>query len=290
MIPQAVGQGGSLGLMIGGVIVGGAIVAALLAPWIAPADPNLQGALVTERLIGPSAGHMMGTDHFARDVFSRLLFGARISLLIGVGAVLVSAVVGTLVGAVAGFAGGRVDSVLMRGVDMVLAFPRLVLLIVLVALFEPSLGLIVLVIGLTQWPVTARLVRGEVLSLKSRDFVTAARVLGISESRILLRHIIPNALPPVLVVAALGVGHAILLEAGLSFLGIGVQAPTASWGGMVSDGRNYLLDAWWLSTFPGLAIVLVVTGFNLLGDGLRDRLDPTGAARAIRGHGSDTGS
>ncbi len=263
-------------------------MAALLAPWIAPVDPDLQGALLTERLVGPSATHLLGTDQFARDVFSRLLFGARISLVIGVGAVFVSALVGTLVGGLAGFAGGRVDGLIMRGVDMVLAFPRLVLLIVLVALFEPSLGLIVLVIGLTQWPTTARLVRGEVLSLKSRDFVTAARVLGIPEARIFLRHILPNALPPVLVVAALGVGRAILLEAGLSFLGIGVQPPTASWGSMVSDGRNYLLDAWWLSTFPGLAIVLVVIGFNLLGDGLRDRLDPTGVTRTVSSDGSGT--
>lgn len=212
-------------------------------------------------------------------MFSRLLYGARISFLIGVGAVLVSATIGTLVGGIAGFMGGHVDTLVMRGVDIIIAIPRLVLLIVLVALFQPSLGLIVLVIGITQWPTTARLVRSEVLSLKSRDFITAARVLGISESRILLRHILPNALPPVLVIAALGVGHAILLEAGLSYLGLGVQPPTASWGSMISDGRNYLLDAWWLSTFPGLAIVMVVIGFNLLGDALRVRLDPTGVTR-----------
>lgn len=269
----------TLGLRVGASIVGGAVLLALLAPLIAPADPNLQGALLTERLLSPSWTHLLGTDHFARDVLSRLLYGARISLMIGVGAVMVSALVGIFIGSLAGFLGGKVDAALMRFVDMILAFPRLVLLIVLVALFEPSLGLIVLVIGLTQWPNVARLVRGEVLSLRQRDFVTAARVLGIPESRILIRHILPNALPPVFVIAALGVGRAILLEAGLSYLGIGIQPPAASWGSMIADGRNYLLDAWWLSTFPGLAIVAVVIGFNLLGDGLRDRMDPNGVTR-----------
>ncbi|HKK92576.1 MAG TPA: ABC transporter permease, partial [Longimicrobiales bacterium] len=216
----------------------------------------------------------LGTDHFARDIFSRMLYGARVSLSIGFIAVAISATLGTLVGAVAGYVGGWVDSVLMRTVDVVISFPRLILLITIIAVFQPSIFLIVVVLGLTQWPGTARLVRGEVLSLREREFVQAAEVLGFSRIRILARHLIPNALVPVIVAATLGIGNTIVLEAGLSFLGLGVQPPTPSWGTMVADGRNFLTRAWWLSTFPGLAIVIVVLAFNLVGDGLRDALDP----------------
>lgn len=247
---------------------------ALLTPYLAPYDPTLQGDLLEERLLAPSAAHPLGTDRFARDVLSRLLFGARISLSIGFIAVGISVTLGTLLGAVAGYVGGKVDTVIMRFVDMVLSFPRLVLLITIIAVFEPSIFLIVIVLGLTQWPGTTRIVRGEVLSLRERDFVHAARALGLSRTRIVLRHLIPNALAPVIVAATLGIGNTIVLEAGLSFLGMGVQPPTPSWGTMVATGRNNLVDAWWISTFSGLAIVVTVLAFNLVGDGLRDALDP----------------
>ncbi|HSH75383.1 MAG TPA: ABC transporter permease, partial [Longimicrobiales bacterium] len=247
---------------------------ALLTPLIAPYDPAFQGDLLTERYVGISATHPLGTDQFARDILSRLLYGTRISLLIGFVAVSISVTIGTLLGAIAGFVGGAIDGAIMRFVDMVISFPRLVLLITIIALFEPSIFLITAVLGLTLWPSTARIVRGEVLSLREREFVQAARALGYSKRRIILRHLIPNALAPVIVAATLGIGNTIVLEAGLSFLGLGVQPPTPSWGTMVADGRNVLLNAWWLSTFPGLAIVFTVLSFNLVGDGLRDALDP----------------
>lgn len=247
---------------------------ALLTPFLAPFEPNAQGSLTGARFLPPSGVHLLGTDNLARDVLSRLLYGARISLSIGLVAVGISVTLGTVLGAVAGYVGGVVDGVIMRLVDMVLAFPRLVLLIAVVALFQPSLFVIVTVLALTLWPSTARLVRGEVLSLREREFVVAAEALGYSRRRILLRHLIPNALGPVIVAATLGVGDTIVLEAGLSFLGLGIQAPTASWGSMVDAGRVDLLGAWWISTFPGLAIVLTVLAFNLVGDGLRDALDP----------------
>jgi peptide/nickel transport system permease protein len=249
-------------------------VTALVTPLVSPYDPAAQGDLLAERLVGLSGAHPLGTDQFARDVLSRLLYGARISLVIGFVAVGISVTVGTLLGAIAGFIGGWVDTAIMRFVDMVISFPSLVLLITLIALFEPSIFLIIAVLGLTLWQGTARIVRGEVLSLREREFVQAATALGFSKKRIILRHLIPNALGPVIVAATLGIGNTIVLEAGLSFLGLGVQPPTASWGTMVADGRNVLLNAWWLSTFPGLAIVFTVLSFNLVGDGLRDALDP----------------
>ncbi len=255
------------------VIVGLYLVAAI-TPLIAPYDPTFQGGLLTERLVGPSAAHLLGTDQYARDVLSRLLYGARISLSIGFVAVGIAVTVGTLLGAIAGYLGGMVDSVIMRFVDMVISFPRLVLLITVIALFEPSIFLITAVLGLTLWPGTARIVRAEVLTLREREFIQAARGLGYSKRRIILRHLIPNALGPVIVAATLGIGDTIVLEAGLSFLGLGVQPPTPSWGTMVADGRLNLLNAWWLSTYPGLAIVFTVLSFNLVGDGLRDALDP----------------
>ncbi len=262
--------------LLGLVTILGFFLVAALAPLISPYEPELQADLVRDRLLPPSAVHPLGTDQFARDVLSRILYGARVSLGIGVVAVTMSVTLGTLLGALAGYAGGKVDGAVMRLVDVVISFPRLVLLITVVAFFEPSLLLVVLVLGLTQWPQTARMVRGEVLGLREREFVLAARALGYSGTRVVLRHLVPNALAPVIVAATLGVGNTIVLEAGLSFLGLGVQPPTPSWGSMVADGRSVLLGSWWLSTFPGLAIVLCVLGFNLMGEGLRDALDPRG--------------
>ncbi len=260
--------------VLGLMAIGAFYVLALLTPLLAPFDPTFQGNLITERLLAPSLVHPLGTDNFARDVLSRLLYGARISLTIGFVAVGISVTIGTLLGAIAGYLGGFVDTVVMRVVDVVISFPRLVLLITIIAVFEPSIFLIIAVLGLTLWPGTARIVRGEVLSLREREFIEAARSLGYSRRRIILRHLIPNTLGPVIVAATLGIGDTIVLEAGLSFLGLGVQPPTPSWGTMVAHGRSDLLGAWWISTFAGLAIVLTVLSFNLVGDGLRDALDP----------------
>lgn len=260
--------------VLGSTIIVAFYLVALITPLIAPHDPNMQFDLVRERLVPMSAKFPLGTDHLARDILSRLLYGARISLTIGFLAVAISVSLGTLLGAVAGFFGGWVDTLIMRFVDMMISFPRLILLITIIALFEASIFLIVAVLGLTLWPATARLVRSEVLSLREREFVHAAEALGYSKRRIVFRHLVPNALGPVIVAATLGIGNTIVLEAGLSFLGLGVQPPTASWGTMVADGRNELINAWWLATFPGLAIVFTVLAFNLVGDGLRDALDP----------------
>jgi peptide/nickel transport system permease protein len=248
---------------------------ALVAPLISPHDPTVQNSLTTQRMLAPGGVFPLGTDGLARDVFSRILYGARISLSIGFVAVGISVTIGTLLGAISGFLGGKVDAVVMRFVDMVISFPPLVLLIVIIALFnQSSIFLIIAVLGFTQWPGTARLVRGEVLSLRERDFIQAARALGFTRTRIILRHVIPNTMAPVIVAATLGIGNVIILEAGLSFLGIGIQPPTPSWGSMVAAGRANLLGGWWISTFPGLAIVFTVIAFNLVGDGLRDALDP----------------
>ena len=271
------------GLAVTGLVaIGMFYLIAVLTPFLAPADPAIQGELATQRYLAPSLAHPLGTDRFARDVLSRLLYGARVSLSIGFIAVGISVSLGTLVGAVSGYLGGRWDSVIMRVVDMVVSFPRLVLLITIVALFEPSIFLIIAVLGLTQWPYISRIVRGEVLSLRGREFVQAARALGYSRRRIILRHVVPNTLAPVIVAATLGIGNTIVLEAGLSFLGIGIQPPDPSWGNMVDAGRGQLLDAWWIATFPGLAIVLTVLSLNLVGDGLRDALDPRLRARGIQ--------
>ncbi len=247
---------------------------ALLAPLLAPHDPIAQPDIVRLAYQPPSGAYPLGTDRFGRDVLSRILYGARISLAIGLIATAISVTLGTAIGAAAGYFGRRVDTVLMRLTDIVLAFPRLILLILIVALFEPSLTVIIVVLGLTQWPSTTRIVRGEVLSLREREFVQAARALGFANGRVILRHVLPNVLAPIIVTATLGIGNTIVLEAGLAFLGLGIQPPTPTWGEMVSAGRDNLLGAWWVATFPGLTIVTVVLAFNLLGDGLRDALDP----------------
>lgn len=249
-------------------------VIALLAPLLAPYDPIAQTDIVATGFMAPNAEHWFGTDRFGRDILSRILYGARISLSIGFVATLISITLGTVLGAIAGYFGGKIDGLIMRFTDMVLAFPRLVLLIMIVALFSPSIAVIITVLGLTQWPNTSRIVRGDVLSLREREFIQAAHALGFGKARIIFKHLIPNVLAPVIVTATLGIGNTIVLEAGLSFLGLGVQPPIPSWGNMVADGRDSLLGAWWVATFPGLTIVLTVLAFNLVGDGLRDALDP----------------
>ena len=252
----------------------GLYLVTLLGPYLTPYEPSLIGDLAATRHLPPSLMHLMGTDKFGRDVLTRVLYGARLSLSIGFVAVAISVSLGTLVGAASGYFGGAVDTVLMRMVDTLISFPRLVLLITIIAFFESSITLVIVVLGLTLWPSTARIVRSEVLSIREREFVEAARALGLGSRRIIFRHIVPNVMGPVIVAATLGLGNIILIEAGLSFLGFSVPLPTPTWGNMINDGREYLVQAWWVTTFPGLAIVLTVVAFNLIGDGLRDALDP----------------
>jgi|SRR5579859_243357 len=256
----------------GFLLVAALIVAALGASWIAPYDPNLQS--LNDRLLPPSFHHWMGTDQYGRDVFSRLVYASRISLAVGIVAVTIYVLIGTTVGSVAGFYGGWVDGILMRLVDILLSIPTFLLILIVIAFVGPSIFNIMVIIGLTSWTDVARLVRGEVLSLKEREFILAAKVVGMKNSRIILKHLLPNAMGPVLVVSTLGVGGAILIESALSYLGLGVQPPTASWGNMLMEGKEHLTDAWWLVTFPGLAVFLTVLGYNLLGEGLRDFWDP----------------
>ena len=221
----------------------------------------------------PSPSHPLGTDMLGRDVLSRLIFGARISLKVGFVAVGIATIIGTILGAIAGYYGGAVDAIIMRFVDIMLCFPSFFLILAVIAFLEPSIWNIMVVIGLTSWMGVTRLVRAEFLSLKERDFVLAARALGASDMRIIFKHIMPNAMAPVLVSATLGIPGAILTEAALSFLGIGVQLPTPSWGNMLTAGKDNLEIAWWLSLFPGIAILLTVLAYNLLGEGIQDALN-----------------
>ena len=257
---------------VGATIVLIAVVAALFGPAIARFDPSAQE--LARRLDGPSTAHWFGLDELGRDIFSRVLAGARISLLVGIVVVSISSVVGTLLGSIAGYFGGAVDEAISRVIDILLAFPGLLLAIALVAVLGPRLTNVVLALSLIGWVGYARLVRGQVLRAREFEFVQAARALGAATPRILVKHIIPTALPAVTVQATLGMGGAILAEAALSFLGLGVQPPTPSWGTMLNGGRTHLLDAPHLTIFPGLAIAFLVLGFNFLGDGLRDALDP----------------
>lgn len=258
--------------MAGALVVGILFVISFLAPYITPYAPDTLDAYRV--LLPPSVEHWFGTDELGRDVFTRMIYGARISLKVGFVAVGIAVTIGTVVGLLAGYYGGFLDSLMMRGVDIMLCFPTFFLILAVIAMLEPSIWYIMAIIGLTGWMGVARLVRAEVLSLRERDFVQAARALGASDLRIICNHILPNALSPVLVAATLGVAGAILTESALSFLGIGVQPPTASWGNMLTSGKDYLEFAWWLSLFPGLAILVTVVAYNLLGEGIRDALDP----------------
>ncbi|MBE0501506.1 MAG: ABC transporter permease [Desulfuromonadales bacterium] len=244
---------------------------ALLAPFLG-GDPGEINIAV--RLQPPGFNHLLGTDDLGRDVLTRILYAARISLLVGFVAVGISTLIGVCLGALAGYYGRWADAVIMRFVDLMLCFPTFFLILAVIAFLEPSIWNIMIIIGLTSWMGVARLVRAEFLSLRERDFVVAARAIGGSDSRIIFRHILPNALSPVLVSATLGVAGAILTESALSFLGIGVQPPTPSWGNMLMAGKQTLGTAWWLSFFPGMAILLTVLGYNLLGEGVRDAFDP----------------
>ncbi|MDR1043562.1 MAG: ABC transporter permease [Candidatus Adiutrix sp.] len=256
--------GGSLVLIL--FIVSG------LAGFIAPYDPDRPDP--RNRLRPPGREHVLGTDSLGRDVLSRLIWGGQVSLKVGFVAVGLATAIGLLLGSAAGYYGGWADSLIMRFCDLMLCFPSMFLILAVIALLEPSVWNVMAVIGLTGWMGVARLVRAEFISLKNRDFILAARALGASDLRIIIRHLLPNALAPVLVAATLGVAGAILTESSLSFLGLGVQPPTATWGAMLADGKDYLSRAWWLSFYPGLAILLTVLSYNLVGEGLRDALDP----------------
>ncbi len=255
---------------------------AVLTPFVAPFDPSAID--VGDKLLAPGAGYWMGTDEFGRDLFSRVMYGARISLTIGFVAVAISATLGTSLGAMAGYFGGRVDQGIMWVVDLLLSLPRLVLLLAIVGFFRTagaqSIYLIVVILGLTGWMGVSRIVRSQVLSLKEQDFVQACRALGLPDWRIIMVHLVPNAIAPVIVHASLAIGVTILVEASLSFLGLGVPPPTPTWGAIVNDGREYMRSAPWIAIFPGLMIVAAVMSFNLLGDGLRDALDPKLRGRA----------
>ena len=256
----------------GGAIVVLLFITALFAPWLAPYDPNAIDLF--NILAPPDTTHFFGTDELGRDVFSRMIYGARISLVVGLVAVGIATVIGVTLGSLAGYYGGRVDMVIMRAVDVMLSFPTIFLIIAAIAFLEPSITTIMAVIGVTSWMGITRLLRAEFLSLREREFVLAARAQGAGDARVIFRHILPNALVPVVVTATIGVAGAILTESSLSFLGIGVQPPTASWGNILMSGRDNIDIAWWLSVFPGMAILITVLGYNLLGEGLRDSLDP----------------
>lgn len=272
--PEAIGdllrnKSATAGLVLIAVVV----LVALLGPWLAPHDPLAPAPLI--RLQGPSWSHPFGTDSLGRDLLSRVIYGARISLTIGVIAVAISLVPGTILGLLAGYFGGWVDSVIMRAMDMLLAFPAILLAIFITAILEPNLTNTMIAVGLVYIPHYARIVRSSALSLKEQLFVQAVEHLGGSHLRVISRHILPNCLPPIIVYATLGMGTAVLQAAALGFLGLGAQPPSPEWGAMLSEGRQYIQLAPHVAAFPGAAILVLVLGFNLFGDGLRDVLDPS---------------
>jgi peptide/nickel transport system permease protein len=264
--------------LFGLVVIAAVVLAALLAPVLTHFDPQVQD--IGQRLKPPGwAGpdgraHWLGTDHLGRDILGRILFGARIALVVGLAAVAIAGTLGLAIGLVSGYFGGRVDDLFMRLADIQLAFPFILLALAVIGVLGPSLRNIIAVVGVSGWVVYARIVRGEVLSLREREFVLAARAVGSPPGRVIVRHVVPNAFTPWLVIATLDMARVIIVESALSFLGLGVPPPTPTWGAMLADGRVYMSTAWWLATFPGLAILVTVLGINLLGDGLRDTLDP----------------
>jgi peptide/nickel transport system permease protein len=258
--------------VIGGILVLLVFILSIFAPLVTPYNPSTID--IKNILVGPSLTHPLGTDDLGRDVLSRMLWGGRVSLKVGFVAVGIATILGIILGSFAGFYGGWVDSMIMRGVDIMLSIPTIFLVLAVIAILEPSIINIMIVIGLTSWMEPARLIRAEFISLKEREFVIAARAIGATDDRIMMRHILPNGLSPILVSATMGVGGAILIESALSFLGLGVQPPTPSWGSLLSSGKDNIEIAWWLSAFPGLAILITVLGYNLLGEGIRDALDP----------------
>ncbi|VAX25793.1 Dipeptide transport system permease protein DppC (TC 3.A.1.5.2) [hydrothermal vent metagenome] len=261
-----------LTLKLGAFITFGFIVVALLAPWIAPYNPLAQD--LYQGLNGPEPAHLFGQDRLGRDILSRIAYGARVSLLVGFVTVSISMTFGSFIGIVAGYFGGRIDSFIMRVVDVFLAFPGILLAIAVMAILGPSLLNVIVALSIMGWTSYARLTRGQTLSLREREYVIAAESIGAGPMRIMIKHLAPNLAAPVIVEATFGVASAIVAEAGLSFLGLGVQPPTASWGAMLSEGRQFLLIAPHLTTFPGIAIMITVMGVNFLGDGLRDMMDP----------------
>ena len=260
--------------VIGAITLMIIIILAILAPVIAPYSPSDQDLM--NKLAPPSADHWLGTDRYGRDIFTRLLYGGRISLLVGFGSVAGALIIGTTIGALAGYYGGIVDAILMRFVDIIISIPLIFLLITIVTIFKPSVGSLIIIFALTSWTSTARLVRGEFLTLRTRDFVLASRTMGTRPAKIIFSHILPNAMGPIIVSSTLLIGGVILSEAALSYLGLGIQPPTASWGNMLEDAQNYtvLLKAPWYPFFPGMLILITVLSFNFVGDGLRDALDP----------------
>lgn len=258
--------------IVGLVIVVVLVLTALLAPLIAPHNPA--EIVLRNRLQAPGGEHLLGTDDLGRDVLSRLIYGARVSLVVGVSVVFFRALIGITVGLMAGYFGGKLDAWLMRITDIFIAFPGILLALAIMAIWGTGLDRVVVALSVAGWPQFARLVRGEVLSLKEREYVDAGRALGSSSPQIILKHVLPNVLPIIVVYASLNISSPIVAEAALSFLGLGIQPPDVSWGSMLSSAHRYMRVAWWLATFPGLAITITVIGFNLFGDGVRDALDP----------------
>ncbi|MGH2453218.1 MAG: nickel transporter permease [bacterium] len=265
--------------LAGLLIIGLLLLVALVAPWLAPYDPIQTN--VPRRLEAPSGEFLFGTDQLGRDILSRILYGSRISLRIALLAAVIATLIGAPLGLISGYFRGRVDDLLMRVTDMFMAFPRLILAMAIAAALRPTLENVIIAISLAAWPAYARLARSVTLGLREENFVEAARALGASPLRILTRHVAPGVISPLVIQVSLDMGGIILTAAGLGFIGFGAQPPTPEWGVMISEGRTYITGQWWLSTFPGIAISLVVLGFNLLGDGIRDILDPR--LRSVRG-------
>ena len=261
-------------IAFGSIVILIMMCVAIFAPFIAMYNPYETDISPKAVLQGPSAEHFFGTDNLGRDVFSRMVYGTRISLSVGLIAVIISLVIGVFLGSLSGYYGGWVDTIIMRAVEIMYCFPTFFLIMMVITFLGPSIVNVMIVIGLTSWAGLCRLVRAEFLTLRERDFVSSAKVQGTSGMRVIFRHILPNAMAPIYVSATLSVGGAILVESALSFFGLGVQIPTPSWGNILTIGKNYIDYAWWLTLFPGLAILVTVLSFNLIGEGLREKLDP----------------